>query len=638
MTSDTQTINQTDRDFTRRRWISMANVRISSRLLLLIVVQALVLVAVGGTGYLSMQSSAATQAVLNDILESEGQRSLLGRTLRTNLLNIVEDINAGRSTWEEAAAALPEARARFDQDWSEYLRKLPQDTAEFVQDVHGPTLLNVSEAFDALEVIVGNRDRGRLDLFMTNDFKALIEPYVNALQAHSRLGIIESQQALAQAQTANKLFVNASVGAFAGGLLLSALLGVFIYFSISSPVAKIADTVRRVTGGDMDARSGIAGRNELGELGQAFDQLLDDKMRTLAQIEQENEALNNSVITLLQAVSQLSQRDLTVRVPVSEDVTGPVADALNLLTNETAGVLQRVQNLSDNVAAASSTVKTQSETVVRVADTEHTKIVETTTDLASASEAMNEIAELAQACNSAADKAIEQTRKALETVTSTVTGINNTRDTIHETEKRIKRLGERSQEISGAVNLINNIAERTHILALNASMHAASAGEAGRGFAVVADEVQRLAESAREATSQIADLVSNIQTETADTVATMNATIAQVVEGSQLAEQAGQRMTETQEATVDLVAAVQQIAAGSQTQAAITKALRERARQIEESTNETRRQLFEQNRQTDNLMAFSEGLLESVRIFKLPTSDAQNETHAVEESLKVVNA
>jgi methyl-accepting chemotaxis protein len=360
-------------------------------------------------------------------------------------------------------------------------------------------------------------------------------------------------------------------------------------------------------------------------------------MLTLFQIEQENEALNNSVITLLQAVSQLSQRDLTIKVPVSEDVTGPVADALNLLTHETAGVLQRVQSLSDDVAAASSMVKTQSETVVQVADTEHTKIVETTADLASASEAMNQIAELAQACNSAADKAIEQTRKALDTVTSTVTGINNTRDTIHETEKRIKRLGERSQEISGAVNLINNIAERTHILALNASMHAASAGEAGRGFAVVADEVQRLAESAREATSQIADLVSNIQTETADTVATMNSTIAQVVEGSQLAEQAGQRMTETQEATMDLVTAVQQIAAGSQTQATITKGLRERARQIEESTNETRRQLFEQNRQTDNLMAFSEGLLESVRIFKLPTTEADNEPHPTEENLRVVN-
>ena len=114
------------------------------------------------------------------------------------------------------------------------------------------------------------------------------------------------------------------------------------------------------------------------------------------------------------------------------------------------------------------------------------------------------------------------------------------REIIRETEKRIKRLGERSQEITGAVNLINTIAERTHILALNARMHAASAGEAGRGFAVVADEVQRLAESSRAATSDIASMVNAIRVETVDTVDTMNRVIVQVAEGTRLAQEAGQ--------------------------------------------------------------------------------------------------
>ena len=114
-----------------------------------------------------------------------------------------------------------------------------------------------------------------------------------------------------------------------------------------------------------------------------------------------------------------------------------------------------------------------------MADVEREEVEKTTTELAEAAHAMNHIAELAQACNIAADNAIKSTQTALDTVTSTVTGINSTRDTIRETEKRIKRLGERSQEINGVVNIINTIAERTHILALNASMHAASAGEAG---------------------------------------------------------------------------------------------------------------------------------------------------------------
>lgn len=366
-------------------------------------------------------------------------------------------------------------------------------------------------------------------------------------------------------------------------------------------------------------RTGLTGSDELSELGQAFDAMLDARVTALVQAEHENEQLNDSIIHLLQAVSQLSQRDLTVRVPVTEDMTGPVADALNLLTDETAKVLRGVIRISEDVAVASDKVKAQSDTVIAVADDERQAVEQTATDLSSAADAMKQIAELAQICNATAETAMKTTQAALETVNSTVNGISSTRDTIRETEKRIKRLGERSQEISGVVNLINTIAERTHILALNASMHAASAGEAGRGFAVVADEVQRLAENAREATSQISTLVSNIQIETADTANTMNTAISQVVDGSRLAEQAGDQMKRTQETTADLVAAVQQIASRSQQQANISNELLGRAQQIQESTRQTSQQLHEQTVQTTNLVEYARGLLSSVRVFRLPT-------------------
>jgi methyl-accepting chemotaxis protein len=401
-------------------------------------------------------------------------------------------------------------------------------------------------------------------------------------------------------------------------VLLATVLGIVVYNSIAQPVQKIADTVQQVSAGDFSVRTDMTGGDELADLGREFDRLLNERVATLVDTEQANENLNNSIILLLQAVSQLSQRDLTVKVPVNEDITGPMADALNLLTTETAKVLSRVTRLSEDVATASDKVKSQSDAVMMVADEERQEVEQAAVELTAAAEDMNHIASLAQTCNQTAGDAIETTQKALETVVSTVNGITSTRDTIRETEKRIKRLGERSQEISGVVNLINTIAERTHILALNASMHAASAGEAGRGFAVVADEVQRLAENAREATSQIATLVSSIQVETADTANAMNQAISQVVEGSRLAEQAGEQMKRTQQTTSELVASVQQIATRSQEQARISSSLLQRAKQIQSGTVQTGQQLLEQNRHTHDLVEFAQSLVDSVRVFKLP--------------------
>ena len=462
------------------------------------------------------------------------------------------------------------------------------------------------------------RDRGRLNLFVSNDLDELINPFFKTLLAGTTQSEERAAQDLKTAQSTSNTFTVLIAVIALLGLAVAFGLGTATYRAIMNPLNRIMMTVKQIGEGNYESRTSLTGGDELSELGQAFDQMLNERVNALVQAERENEQLNDSIISLLQAVSQLSQRDLTVKVPVTEDVTGPVADALNLLTSETANVLQGVTQISEQVAAASDTVKAQSDTVIAVADTERRAVEQTATDLAAAAKTMQQIAQLAQTCNAAAETAIKTTQTALQTVTSTVSGINSTRDTIRETEKRIKRLGERSQEISGVVNLINTIAERTHILALNASMHAASAGEAGRGFAVVAGEVQRLAENAREATSQIATLVSNIQIETADTVNAMNVAISQVVDGSRLAEQAGDQMKRTQETTTELVVAVQQIASRSQEQARVSNELLDRAQQIQQSTRQTSQQLQEQTVQTTNLVEYARSLLNSVRVFRLP--------------------
>jgi methyl-accepting chemotaxis protein len=290
------------------------------------------------------------------------------------------------------------------------------------------------------------------------------------------------------------------------------------------------------------------------------------------------------------------------------------------MATETSKVLLNVRQVADEVEGASQHVKVQGDNVSKVAEAEREVVDSTMAELAAAAEAMNKIAEVAHSCNEIADQAIRSTDTALKTVNGTVDGIGDIRETIRETEKRIKRLGERAQEISSIVDLINNIAERTHVLALNASMQAAAAGDAGRGFSVVADEVQRLAESSRQATSQISALVKNIQVETNETIATMDKTIGQVVDGSQLAERAGEQMKDTQNTTSNLVQVVGQIAVASRQQAQISNDLRERASTIQLSTQETGRQLEEQTIQTERLVNFSKELIESVRVFKLPDS------------------
>jgi methyl-accepting chemotaxis protein len=309
-------------------------------------------------------------------------------------------------------------------------------------------------------------------------------------------------------------------------------------------------------------------------------------------------------------------------VPIAEDITGLVADALNMLTQETASVLNRVVDIAGKVAEVSRQVKSQSDIVIGVASEEKQEVEQAAAELSLASEAMQDIAKLALSCNQAAEQAIQTTDKAQETVLGTVEGITTIRDTIRETEKRIKRLGERSQEIGGVVNLINGIAERTHILAINASMHAASAGEAGRGFAVVANEVQKLAENAREATLKISGLVNNIQLETADTVTTMNDAISQVVRGTSLAQQAGSEMRETRDTTANLVQLVRRIADGSMAQAHTSLQLRERALHIQKSTEQTYAELQEQGVQTERLVGYSEDLVQSVSVFSLPKAQA----------------
>ena len=594
------------------------NMRIGPRLVLLIAIQTVVLAIIGVTAVLGLNFATDTTQSLNKNVIEQVTLNQLNGNVRSDLLDMLGRVANGKVSWEQGADDLLAAKNIFINNWDEYKEEKSAEERKELEASLGNEYRTVLTAFTEIEALFALQDTDGLNSFLESRANKIILPFVTELNERVKEYQISSEALFKESINTNKMFFNASAAIMAFGLVFAIFLGYIIYRSIYTKIASISETVAKVSEGDYYARTGLTGKDELCELGSAFDGLLAEKVSTLVQAEQDNEELNTSVISLLEAVSKLSQRDLTIRVPVTEDVTGPVADALNLFTAETSKVLKGVRVISEEVARASNMVKAQSDSVIAATTKEQASVLSTTKELQDASHAMGHIADLAKACNQEAENAIRTTNTAMETVNRSSEGMVNIRETIHKAEKRIKRLGERSQEISRAVNLINSISERTHILALNASMHAASAGEAGRGFAVVADEVQRLAENAREATTQISTLVSNIQVETVDTVETMNNVITQVVEGSQLAEKAGEQMRYTQNSTQDLVASVKQIATNSADQVMITRKLQSHANQILMSNQRTSEQLQKQTIQTKRLVDYAKGLLKAVQVFKLP--------------------
>ncbi len=358
-----------------------------------------------------------------------------------------------------------------------------------------------NSSFDKIKQLVEQGKHDEAVVVMREERLPAVAGLTAALQAladyQSRLVDVagaESEQAYLVSRN-----ITGVLGLFA--LLLGSALAFSTARHITRATAQLQNTVQRVADGDYTSRAHIKTGDELEVLGNALDNLLNERVGTLAQKEKENEALNTSILDILRSVSKLSRGDLTEKAPVREDITGALADAINAMSDATAKTLGGVNSVSHEVRSAS--------------------------------------------------------QGGRDTVLSTAKGMNEIRGTIQETGKRIKRLGERSQEITGIVKLIDDIAERTSVLALNANMQAAMAGEAGRGFRVVADEVQRLAERSKEATDQISKLVSNIQTETNDTIATMDRAIGEVVKGGELAEQAARQVTHLDDLGGQLIASVQ---------------------------------------------------------------------------------
>jgi len=281
---------------------------------------------------------------------------------------------------------------------------------------------------------------------------------------------------------------------------------------------------------------------------------------------EQNEQNQQAILRLLDELSSLADGNLTVHATVTDDITGAIADSINYAIGALRDLVATVNNSSILVDAAAKQTEAASQHLVRASETQTKHAAAASESIGQVVSAIEEVSGNAERCSDVAHHSVDVAHKGGEAVRRTIDGMNTIRETIQDTSKRIKRLGESSQEIGNIVALIEEIAEQTNILALNASIEASRAGEAGRGFAVVADEVQKLAERSSNATKQIEVLVSTIQSDTNEAVVAMERSTTDVVGGSLLAENAGAALVEIEQVSHQIASLVQNISTSSKGQ------------------------------------------------------------------------
>ena len=333
---------------------------------------------------------------------------------------------------------------------------------------------------------------------------------------------------------------------------------------------------------------------------------------------QENERNQRSILKLLDEMASLADGDLTVQATVTEDITGAIADSVNYAVEALRKLVATINLSAVQVDGSARQTQALGAQLGKASGTQAKQIASATESIAAMAASTEEVSGNAERAADVARHSVDVAHKGGEAVRRTIDGMNTIRETIQETSKRIKRLGESSQEIGNIVELISDIAEQTNILALNASIQASMAGEAGRGFAVVADEVQRLAERAATATKQIDVLVRTIQTDTNEAVVSMERSTTDVVGGALLAENAGAALQEIEQVSNQIASLVQNISGSSRSQSAAaqniarnTQVLREISAQTSEATNATAQSIIK-------MADLAAALRKSIAGFRLP--------------------
>ena len=343
-----------------------------------------------------------------------------------------------------------------------------------------------------------------------------------------------------------------------------------------------------------------------------------DTVRTRAfDSEQENRRNQEAILRLLNEMGTLADGDLTVKASVTEDVTGAIADSINFTVEELRNVVVGINSSTEQVSKATAQTQAISDRLFEASQRQSREIQQASASVLQMAQSINEVSLSAAQSARVAQQSLAAAEKGAVAVQNQISGMNDIRGQIQETSKRIKRLGESSLEIGEIVELISDITEQTNVLALNAAIQAASAGEAGRGFTVVAEEVQRLAERSGEATKQIEAIVKTIQADTQDAVAAMDKSTQGVVDGAKLSDSAGQALQEIERISRELAELIQGISAQTQKQSSSVSDVTRGMQGILKITEETTEGTKQTNVSISQLAKLAQDLRASVAGFKV---------------------
>ncbi len=330
-----------------------------------------------------------------------------------------------------------------------------------------------------------------------------------------------------------------------------------------------------------------------------------------------NELNQAAILRLMNELQEVADGDLTVQATVSEDITGAIADSVNYTVEELRSLVARINSTAELVNEASSTAQMTATSLQAASEQQSREIKETGESVLRMAQQINDVSARASESVKVARKSLSAADEGSRAVNNAISGMNGIRDQIQETAKRIKRLGESSQEIGEIVELISDITEQTNVLALNAAIQAASAGEAGRGFTIVAEEVQRLAERSAEATKQISALIKTIQTDTQDAVAAMERSTQGVVEGTRRSDEAGGALQDIRRVSQQLAELIEDFSASTSKQAASAGTVAQSIQRILLVTEQTSEGTLQTAGSIRQLSELAQELKNSVSRFKV---------------------